>query len=33
MGTIENGIDFIRIGGMIGGLFKKEKELVKKEKK
>lgn len=33
MGTIENGIDFIRIGGMIGKLFKKEKESVKKEKK
>ncbi|MFL9831260.1 hypothetical protein ABS764_10420 [Flavobacterium sp. ST-87] len=32
MGTIENGIDFIRIGGMIAGLFKKEKETVKKEK-
>lgn len=32
MGTIENGIDFIRMGGMIGGLFKKEKEPVKKEK-
>ena len=32
MGTIENGIDFIRIGGMIGGLFKKEKEPVKKER-
>ncbi len=26
MGTIENGIDFMRIGGMIAGLFKKEKE-------
>lgn len=32
MGTIDNGIDFIRIGGMIGGLFKKEKEPVKKER-
>lgn len=32
MGTIENGIDFIRIGGMIAGLFKKEKEPAKKEK-
>ena len=31
MGTIENGMDFIRIGSMIGGLFKREKEPVKKE--
>lgn len=30
MGTIENGMDFIRIGSMIGGLFKKEKEPLKK---
>lgn len=29
-GTIENGIDFMRIGGMILGLFKKEKEPAKK---
>ena len=26
MGTIENGMDFIRIGGMILDLFRKEKE-------
>lgn len=32
MGTIENGMDFIRIGSMIGGLFKKEKEPIKKQK-
>lgn len=32
MGTIENGMDLKRIGGMIGGLFKKEKEPIKKEK-
>lgn len=30
MGTIENGINFIRIGGTIGGLLKKEKEPLKK---
>ncbi|MBG6109366.1 hypothetical protein H4V97_001705 [Flavobacterium sp. CG_23.5] len=30
-GTIENGMDFMRIGGMILGLFKKEKEEVKKQ--
>ncbi|TDE55460.1 hypothetical protein [Flavobacterium sp. GT3P67] len=29
-GTIENGMDLMRIGGMIFGLFKKEKEPVKK---
>ena len=28
-GSIENGIDFMRIGGMILGLFVKEKEKVK----
>ena len=32
MGTIENGMDLMRIGGMLGGLFKKEKEPLKKEK-
>lgn len=31
MGTIENGMDFMRTGGMIGGLFKKEKEPLKKK--
>jgi hypothetical protein len=30
MGTIENGMDLMRIGGMFLGLFKKEKEEVKK---
>lgn len=30
-GTIENGMNFMRIGGMILGLFKKEKEKVKKQ--
>lgn len=29
-GTIENGMDFMRIGGMILGLFVKEKEKIKK---
>lgn len=32
MGTIDNGIDFIAVGSLLGGLFKKEKEPVKKEK-
>lgn len=32
MGTIENGMNLMRIGGMLGGLFKKEKEPIKKEK-
>ena len=32
MGTIGTGMDLMRIGGMIGGLFKKQKEPVKKEK-
>ena len=30
MGTIENGMNLMRIGGMVLGLFKKEKEEVKK---
>ena len=30
-GTIENGMDFMRIGGMIFGLFKKDKSEIKKQ--